>query len=223
MLFIFQFCPRTQKRNDMKQKKRWVLPLVLLLRTGLASAQTQPFPRIPPIPFDKINIITTKLSPRFYALTGSPNTDPGHPEAAGGRMGILIGQHGVFMVDCSYAPLFPKIIEAIGKIAQGPVRFLVNTHEHPDHTGGNPLFVRQGALLISRQETRDALAAPLPPAVAAAIGQAALTDHPDRLPVLTYDGKSTVRFYFEGETIDLIPVNTAHTEYRAAQLPYPRA
>jgi cyclase len=184
---------------------------MLFLWPGFVSAQTRPIPQVPAMPFDRIGIITTKLTPRFYALTGSPNTDPGHPEAAGGRIGVLVGQHGVFLVDCSYAPLYPKIVEAIGKLTHGPVRFLVNTHEHPDHTGGNPLFVRQGALLISRQETRDALAAPLPPAVAAAIGQAALTDDPDRLPVLTYDGRSTVRFYFDGETIDLIPVNTAHT------------
>jgi cyclase len=201
-----------KKQRRITALKRIVLSLVILfLWPGFVNAQTQAIPRVPAIPFDKIDIITTKLTPHFFVLTGSPNTDPGHPEAAGGRIGVLVGQHGVFMVDCSYAPLYPKIIEALGKITHGPVRFLVNTHEHPDHTGGNPLFVRQGALLISRQETRDALAAPLPAAVAAAIGQAALTNDPGRLPVLTYDGKSTVRFYFDGETIDLIPVNTAHT------------
>ena len=204
---------KESKIRFVATRKTTALSLFMLIRwIGFASAQTQPIPRIPAIPFDKIDIITTKLSPHFYALTGSPNTDPGHPEAAGGRMGVLVGQHGVFLVDCSYAPLYPKIIEAIGKITHGPIRFLVNTHEHPDHTGGNPLFVRQGAILISRQETRDALAAPLPPAVAAAIGQAALTDDPDRLPVLTYDGRSSVKFYIDGETIDLIPVNNAHTD-----------
>ena len=211
----------------MKEKKHYVIAdyinitafgLLMLLRSsalvhaqGQANPQQQAIPKIPAIPFDKIEIITTKLTARFYALTGTADVDPGHPEAAGGRIGVLVGEHGVFLVDCSYAPLYPRIIDAIGRIAHGPVRFLVNTHEHPDHTGGDPLFVRQGALLISRQETRDALAAPLPPAVAAAIGQAALTDDPDRLPVLTYDGKSTVRIYFEGEVIDLIPVNNAHT------------
>ena len=203
---------KEKKNHPIAALKCTALSLFIMFqRPGFASAQTQSIPRIPAIPFDKIGIITTKLTSHFYALTGSPNTDPGHPEAAGGRIGVLVGQHGVFMVDCSYAPLYPKIIEAIGKLTHGPVRFLVNTHEHPDHTGGNPLFVRQGALLISRQETRDALAAPLPPAVAAAIGQAALTDDPDRLPLLTYDGKSAVKFYFDGETIDLIPVNGAHT------------
>jgi cyclase len=113
------------------------------LAQGQINPQQQAIPQVPTIPFDKIGIITTKLTTRFYALTGSPNVDPGHPEGAGGRIGVLVGQHGVFLVDCSYAPLYPKIVDAIGKIAQGPVRFLINTHEHPDHTGGDPLFVRQ--------------------------------------------------------------------------------
>ncbi len=211
----------------MKEKKRQVIAAYLKIMAfgifmlfrwpgsvraqGQTNPQQQAIPQIPAIPFDKIGIITTKLTPHFYTLTGTANIDPGHPEAAGGRMGVLIGEHGVFLVDCSYAPLYEKIIDAIGKIAPGPVRLLVNTHEHPDHTGGNPLFVRQGALLIGRQETRDALAAPLPAALATAIGQAALNNDPDRLPELTYDGKSTIKVYFDGETVDLIPVNNAHT------------
>jgi len=175
----------------------------------MTTAAAQPMP--PPIPFDKISISTTRLTQRFYTLTGSPDTDPGHPEAAGGRIGVLTGKDGVFMVDCSYAPLSAKITEAIATMSKGPVRFLVNTHEHPDHTGGNPNFARQGAILLARRETRDALAQPLPPAIAAAIGDAALNNDPARLPQLTFDGRSVVRCYFDGETIDLIPLPDAHT------------
>jgi glyoxylase-like metal-dependent hydrolase (beta-lactamase superfamily II) len=179
--------------------------LLLMQWPEMVSAQIQP------IPFDKIGIITTKLTPRFYTLTATANVDPGHPEGAGGRMGVLIGKKGVFLVDCSYSPLAGKILDAIKLISNGPVRFLVNTHEHPDHTGGNPNFARQGAVLIARQEVRDALLQPLPPAIAAVIGNAASNDDPDRLPVLTYDGKSTVRIYFDDDIIDLIPVINAHT------------
>ena len=197
--------------HKMKWTNRGGMPagvacLLLMAQSRTASAQIQA------IPFDKIAIVTTKLTPRFFALTGSPNTDPGHPEAAGGRIGVLVGRDGVFMVDCSYAPLSAKIMEAIRTLSGGPVRFLVNTHEHPDHTGGNPNFVKLGAILLARQETRDALAQPLPPAVAAAIGNAALNNDSARLPVLTYDGHSTVKLYFDGETIDLIPVVAAHTD-----------
>ena len=165
----------------------------------------------PVIPFDKIEIVTTQLTPHFYALTGTSNADPGHPEAAGGRVGVLVGEDGVFMVDGSYAPLSDKIAAAIRKISPGPIRFLVNTHEHPDHTGGNPNFARMGAMVIARQETRDALAQPLPPVVAAAIGNAALNNDPARLPVLTCNLTAHCQLYFDGETIDLLPVIPSHT------------
>lgn len=177
-----------------------------------AGANGPSIPQPQPIPFDKISIITTKLTPRFYALTGSADADPGHPEAAGGRVGVLVGKDGVFMVDCSYAPLTPKITEAIAKVSKGPIRFVVDTHEHPDHTGGNPNFSRLGAIVIARQKTRDALAQPLPPAIAAAIGNAASNNDPARLPMLTLDGRSGVRFYFDEETIDLISLPDAHTD-----------
>jgi len=165
----------------------------------------------PPIPFDKISMITTRLTPHFYTLTGSANSDPGHPEAAGGRVGVLVGDEGVFLVDCSYAPLSTKITDAIRKISKNPIRFLVNTHWHPDHTGGNPNFARQGAIVIARRTTRDALAQPLPPAIAAAIGNAALNNDPARLPLMTLNGSSAVTFFFDNETIDLIPLPDAHT------------
>jgi cyclase len=220
LIFLFQLCDHGQKTRKtnymMKEKKeqhRSQRPMAVLLGlllfmqfTGKVRAQ------VAPLPFDKIDIITTKLTSRFYVLAGSPGVDPGHPEAAGGRVGVLIGEHGVFLVDCSYAPLSGKILDAIKPFSGAPVRFLVNTHWHPDHTGGNPVFVRQGAVLLARQEVRDAMLQPLPPALVAAIGNGANVTDPDRLPVLTYDGRSTVKIYFEGETIDLVPVSNAHTD-----------
>jgi cyclase len=186
--------------------KNQLIPLFLSAISWTTQAQ------LPSIPFDKIEITITPLTAHFFALTGSPRLDPGHPEAAGGRVGVLVGADGVFMVDCSYAPLSTKIMAAIRRLSDRPVRFLVNTHEHPDHTGGNPNFARLGVSLLSRQEVRDALAKPLPPAVAAAIGSAALNNDPGRLPTVTYDGRSTVKCYFDGETIDLIPVVSSHTD-----------
>ena len=74
------------------------------------------------------------------------------------------------MVDASYAPLTDKVVAAIRSLSNEPFRYLVNTHEHPDHTGGNGNIVRQGATLIGRDDIREELARPLPAAVERRLG-----------------------------------------------------
>src|SRR6202012_1817360 len=138
------------------------------------------------IQFDKTEFITQKVGSNVYVLAGSPGTDPGHPEGAGGRVGVLVGPEGILMVDASYAPLAGKLAAAIHTISPAPIRFLVNTHEHPDHTGGNPQFARMGALILARDEVRAQLSQGFPTALAAAIGSAASGTDPDPLPVLTF-------------------------------------
>jgi cyclase len=145
-------------------------------------------------------------------LTGSPELDPGHPEAAGGRIGVLVGSEGVFMVDGTYEPLADKVTAAIRKVTPGPIRFLIDTHYHPDHTGGNPVFARLGAVVLAREETRRHLIEPLPPQVAAVVGKAASWTDPDRLPTVTYGMGSPIQIYFDAETIDIIPLPSAHTD-----------
>ncbi len=164
------------------------------------------------IQYDKAEFITEKVGPNVYVLTGSAGTDPGHPEGAGGRVGLLAGPEGVLMVDASYAPLAEKLTAAIRKISPSPIRFLIDTHEHPDHTGGNPAFARMGALILARQEVREELNVGFPPAVAAAIGTAASGTDPDRLPVLTYGMGDPVKIRMDGETVDLISIHAAHTD-----------
>jgi glyoxylase-like metal-dependent hydrolase (beta-lactamase superfamily II) len=164
------------------------------------------------IDFGRTEIQTQQIAPNFYALTGSANVDPGHPEAAGGRIGVLVGRDGVLLVDAQYAPLTDKVVTAIRKIDGGPIRFLIDTHEHPDHTGGNQNFARTGTVILSREEVRDALEQPPPAAVAAAIGNAASFTDPARLPVVTYGLGTPVKIHFDGETVDLISVRAAHTD-----------
>jgi cyclase len=164
------------------------------------------------IQYDKTEFTAEMVGPNVYVLTGSPGTDPGHPEGAGGRVGLLAGPDGVLMVDASYAPLEDKLTAAIRKISPLPIRFLVDTHEHPDHTGGNPAFARMGALILAREEVRQELSVGFPPAVAAAIGKAASGTDPDRLPVLTYGMGEPLKIRMDGETVDLIPVRAAHTD-----------
>jgi cyclase len=164
------------------------------------------------IDYDKIQIISQKLTPNFYTFAGSPNLDPGHPEAAGGRIGVLVGPEGVFLVDATYLPLSDKVAAAIKKINPGPIRFLVDTHYHPDHTGGNPSFAKMGTIILAREEVRQAMIQPLPPAVLAVVGKAASFTDPARLPTVTYGLGTPVKIYFDGDIIDLIPLRAAHTD-----------
>ncbi|WP_213803123.1 MBL fold metallo-hydrolase [Granulicella sp. dw_53] len=173
--------------------------------TALAVAQG------PGINYAKVQFIPQQLAPNVYILTGSPGADAGHPEAAGGRIGILAGPERVLMVDATYAPLSDRLAAAIKQINPGPIRFLIDTHYHPDHTGGNPNFAKMGALIFAREEVRQALVTPPPPAVLAAVGDAASWKDPERLPIVTYSAGAPVKIHFDGETVDLIPLPSGHT------------
>src|SRR5580698_747073 len=135
------------------------------------------------IDYAKIEILTEKIGPNLYMLSGSAGADPGHEDAAGGRIGVLAGPDGIFMVDSQYAQITDKVVAAIRKISPEPIRFLVNTHVHGDHTAGNANFVKMGALLFAREELREEMLRP--PAPSAAANQAPAGD-PARLPVATY-------------------------------------
>jgi len=160
------------------------------------------------IEYAKIEIETEKIAPNLYMLSGSAGADPGHQDAAGGRIGVLAGPDGIFMVDAQYAQITDKVVAAIRKISTEPIRFLVNTHVHGDHTAGNANFVKMGALLFAREELREELLrppAPLPN------GNPAPPRDPARLPVVTYGMGDPVKLRLNGEIVDLIPVRAAHT------------
>jgi cyclase len=150
------------------------------------------------IDYAKIEILTEKIAPNLYILSGSAGADPGHQDAAGGRIGVLAGPDGIFMVDAQYAQITDKVAAAIKKISSEPIRYLVNTHVHPDHTAGNANFVKMGALLFAREELREELS------------RGAAGD-PARLPVVTYGMGDPVKLRLNGEIVDLIPVHAAHT------------
>jgi cyclase len=158
-------------------------PTILTLALcALASAQ-QP-------DFSKVQIKTTKVSDNLYTLDGQ-----------GGTIGVLSGPDGVFMVDSQFAPLSEKIVAAIRQITDRPIRFMVNTHVHGDHTGGNENFGKLGVTIISREPLRNRLAHPAPPGTPAPAAA---------LPVITYTG--TMAFHLNGEDVQLIPIPAAHTD-----------
>lgn len=89
------------------------------------------------IDYPRIEVLTQKVAPNLYMLSGSEGVDPGHPDGAGGRIGMLTGPEGIFMVDAQHAQITDKVVAAIRAISPEPIRFLVNTRVHGDHTAGN--------------------------------------------------------------------------------------
>ncbi|HLG57815.1 MAG TPA: MBL fold metallo-hydrolase [Vicinamibacterales bacterium] len=162
----------------------------------LASAAAAPVSAQGQQDFSKVEITTTKISDSLYALDGQ-----------GGRVGVQVGPNGIFLVDSQFAPLTDKLVAAIKQISPQPLRFLVNTHVHGDHTGGNENFARLGVTIIARPMLRQRLAKPSAPAA----GGAAPAPAPaGALPVMTSDSRSAV--HLNGEAIELIPLPFAHTD-----------
>ena len=147
------------------------------------------------VDYNAVEIKTTKIGENLYTLEG-----------AGGTISALTGPDGIFLVDSQFAPLTDKLVAALKKISNQPIRYLVNTHVHGDHTGGNENFAKQGAILFSRDQLRARLANPNPqpdgtpgkPAPAKA------------LPVITYDNQVTL--HINSEEVRLIPIRVAHTD-----------
>ena len=145
--------------------------------------------------FSQVQIKTTKVASNFYTLEGS-----------GGTIGVLAGPDGVLMVDTQFAPLGDKIVAAIKQISDGRIRYLVNTHVHGDHTGGNENIGKLGATIFARENLRARMLKPAPQAN----GQPGVPAAAIALPTVTYDAPLT--FHVNGDEVRLIPVPAAHTD-----------
>jgi len=157
--------------------------------------------------YSKIEFTAKKVASNLYMISGSPNVDVNHPDAAGGLVGVLTGPDGIFMVDSQYAQVSDKLLAAIKRLSPEPVRFMANTHIHPDHTAGNPFFGKMGVVIFAREELREQMARP----PRGATGNAGTARDTAGYPVVTYGMGAPVKMHLNGETIDLIPVRAAHT------------
>ena len=159
-------------------------------------------------PWDKIEmLVTEKLAPNLYSLHGSAGLDPAHPDAAGGRVAVLFGSDGVLMVDTEDPQLAAKTLDTIRTFTSAPIKIVVNSHIHPDHTGGNAFFGKQGAVIFSQENLREEMVNPA--------GQANRSPDPAGVPTATYrygsPGAPAVTIHMNGETVDFIPMMPSHT------------
>ena len=148
--------------------------------------------------FSKVEIRAEKLSDTVWMLTG-----------AGGNMGLCTGADSVFLIDDQFAPLAPKIKAAIARITPRPVQFLLNTHFHFDHTGGNEIFGGDGALIVAHDNVRRRMSTDQ--LISLAGNTSAQKASPQvALPVVTVPGE--IRFHINGEEVHAFHVPRAHTD-----------
>jgi glyoxylase-like metal-dependent hydrolase (beta-lactamase superfamily II) len=165
-------------------------------------------------PWDRIEImVTEKMSPNLFVLHGSQGLDPAHPDASGGRAMALFGPDGVLLVDTQNRQVADKTLKAIRSFTSAPIKILVNTHIHSDHTGANAFFAQQGAVIYSQTNLQSEMLRPPP----RANGQPAPAPDMAAVPAGTYQynpataGQPAITFDMNGETVDFIPVMPSHT------------
>jgi cyclase len=128
-------------------------------------------------------------------------------QGLGGNIGVSVGRDGVFLVDDEYAPLTGKIKAAIAAIDSGPIRFLLNTHWHSDHTGGNENLGKAGVLIVAQDNVRRRMSTEQ---FMTAFNTKVPASPEAALPVVTFS--DTVTFWFNGDTTIAFHVPPAHTD-----------
>jgi glyoxylase-like metal-dependent hydrolase (beta-lactamase superfamily II) len=146
--------------------------------------------------FSKVEIKTQQLGPTTYMLTG-----------AGGNIGVSAGEDAVFIIDDQFAPLADKIAAALARISPKPVQFVLNTHFHFDHTGGNEALGKKGALIVAHDNVRRRLTGDQ---LISFIGANQPKSPKAALPVVTVPGD--INFHINGDTVHAFHVPNAHTD-----------
>ncbi len=166
------------------------IAILACLSAGCCFAQDQDF--------SKVQIKVTKVAGNVYMLAG-----------AGGNIGASVGDDGIVIVDDQYAPLADKIQEALKGITDKPVRFIINTHYHGDHTGGNGFFQKQ-APIIAHDNVRKRLEEGGQAGNGGSVHMEQKAQPKDALPIITFDHDVTV--HLNGEDIRALHFPAGHTD-----------
>jgi glyoxylase-like metal-dependent hydrolase (beta-lactamase superfamily II) len=146
--------------------------------------------------FEDVTIKSTHVGGSIHMLEGR-----------GGNLGLSVGEDGVFLVDDQYAPLTDKILAAIRALSDAPVRFVINTHWHSDHTGGNEQLGAGGSVVVAHDNVRERMSTDQ---FMAAFKREVPASPEAALPLVTFNDRIT--FHFNGEAIRVYHVAAAHTD-----------
>lgn len=164
---------------------RRVLFLAMLLAVSAAAPQDWP----------NIELEIEPIGDGLYVLSGP-----------GGNIGLSVGPDGAFLIDDQYAPLTEKLLAAVSTVTDLPVRFVLNTHWHHDHTGGNENLGKAGAIIVAQENVRRRMN----PAEFADVLGSTQQAPPPALPIVTFS--DAINFYWNGQRIEARHTRNAHTD-----------
>jgi cyclase len=176
------------ENKESRMSKQFLLSVVVatsLLISTPGLAQQNP-----------VKVEASKVADNIYMITGQ-----------GGNIGLLTGAEGSFLIDDQFAPLTDKILEVIKSVGGDVPKFLINTHFHGDHTGGNENLGRAGTLIMSHHAVRERL---LNGSYIGAFGMKSEPAGKAALPVVTYS--ENMHLHLNGETMNIVHVPSAHTD-----------
>jgi len=165
-------------------KKLSLGALILIASTSVQAKESE------------VKIKTINVNNGVYMLMGQ-----------GGNIGLSVGDDGVFMIDDQFAPLSKKIKDAISKISNKPLKFVINTHWHFDHTGGNANFGKDGAVIVSHNNVRKRMSKE---GFIKAFNKTIPASPKVALPVITFNDE--IKFHFNDEEIEVLHQENAHTD-----------